>query len=77
MMMMWNVRAFMEKRGWTNAHQLATGAGLSYPVADRIVNGPPPDRIDAETLEKLRVAFTPRARTPWALITYVPETKAR
>jgi hypothetical protein len=74
-MMQWNIRNFMDAKGWTNAHQLAAGAGLSYPVAERIVHGPPPDRIDARTLEKLRVAFIPRAKTPWALIEYTPDPR--
>lgn len=75
-MMKWNLATRMAAKGWTNAHHLATGAGLSYPVADRILHGDSPDRIDGKTLEKLRVAFGIRG-APWSLIEYIPEKPKR
>lgn len=41
------------KDGPANAHELATGAGLSYPVASRVWLNTPLARIDAETVAKL------------------------
>ena len=67
----WNVAGRMDAKGWTNAHQLAAGAGISYPVAKRIYDGERyPDRVDFDTLGKLAKAFGCR-RNPWRLLEIV------
>lgn len=64
----------MQVRGWENASQLALGAGLTYPVASRIVNadGKAIERIDVSTLEALARAFDCE---PWDLLEYDPARK--
>lgn len=67
----WNVKARAEGKGWTNPHQFALGAGLSYPLAARILEGEPLERIDVATLEKLARVFS--LKTPWPLLDYEPK----
>jgi len=57
----------MKAKGWTNANQLARGARLSYPVASRLLEGEPIERIDVATLEALASAFD---CSPWDLLDY-------
>lgn len=66
----WNLADRLAAKGWENAHQLAAGAGISYPVAKRIWNGPAPDRVDFQTLGKLAKALGAR-RNPFALLEIV------
>ena len=66
----WNVRERAEKQGWANAHQLAVGAGISYPIAWRIMKDAPLERIEVATLETLARAFS--LKSPWALLRYEP-----
>lgn len=73
-MIFWNVREIekcMATRGWTNARQLAQGAGISYPAAWAIAQGGAIGRVDVRTLEALTKAF--RLREPWALLDYVED----
>jgi len=68
----WNVkRRAKEEKGWENPQQLATGAGLTYPLAARVFEGRPLERIDVATLEKLARVFG--LKTPWALLDYDPK----
>jgi hypothetical protein len=67
----WNVKARAEGKGWANAHQFSVGAGLSYPLAARILEGDPLERIDVATLEKLARVFG--LKTPWPLLDYDPK----
>lgn len=67
----WNVKSRAEARGWKNAHQFAIGAGLSYPLAARILEGKPLERIDVATLEQLAQVFG--LKTPWALLDHDPK----
>lgn len=60
----------MKKRGWTNANQLADGAGLTKPAAYRVVAGEPLERIEVATLEALARAFKVK---PWALLEWTEE----
>lgn len=71
-MIRWNVKPFMEKRGWTNASQLATEAGITAPVAYRVLAGEPLERIDVATLERLAAAFRVK---PWQLLEHTPDKK--
>jgi DNA-binding Xre family transcriptional regulator len=66
----WKIAHLMHAKDWTNAHQLAAGAGISYPVAKRIWQGAAPDRVDFNTLGKLAKAFGCR-RNPWKLLEIV------
>jgi hypothetical protein len=67
----WNVRDRATAKGWTNAHQLALGAGISYPIAWRIMGSDAPlERIETATLAKLARAFG--LKTPWALLRVEP-----
>lgn len=66
-MIRWNVAKAAKDRGWENANQLARGAGLSYPVAARLLAGEPLERIDVATLELLASVFSCE---PWALLTW-------
>lgn len=67
----WNLETQLAAKKWTNAHQLAAGAGISYPVAKRIFDGEKnPDRVDFDTLGKLALAFGCK-RNPWKLLEIV------
>lgn len=68
-MIRWNIKAHMARRGWQNASQLATGAGLTSPAAYRVVAGEPLERIDVGILEKLAREFRVK---PWQLLEYTP-----
>jgi len=63
----WNVQPLMARRGIANAHQLAERAGLTLPVAYRLLDGHPLERIDIATLERLAVFFRV---SPWRLLDY-------
>jgi transcriptional regulator with XRE-family HTH domain len=63
----------MERRGLENAYQLAAFAGLTKPLASRLLAGAPLERIDVATLEALARAFRVK---PWALLEYVPDDSA-
>lgn len=67
----WNVKERAERRGWKNPHQFAVGAGLSYPLAARILEGEPLERIDVATLERLTTVFG--LKRPWELLDYDPK----
>lgn len=54
-MFTWNLA--LPKSRVPNAHQLALGAGLSYPVAVRVLANQPMARVDAMTLQKLADYF--------------------
>ena len=56
-MIVWNLGAAMKRAGVENANQLAKRAGLSYPVAWRIIQNAPMERIEVATLEALGRAF--------------------
>lgn len=71
-MVRWNVRNHLDAKGWSNANQLSLGAGLSYPVAARVLANEPMERIEVATLERLRSAFGLRG-APWSLLEYVPD----
>jgi hypothetical protein len=71
----WNVQERAERRGWLNAHQLALGAGISYPSAWRILKGEPVERIDVRTLEGLARAF--KLESPWSLLEHRPGERAK
>ncbi len=63
----WNVRERAKAKGWANAHQFAIGAGISYPIAWRILTSDAPiERIETATLERLAKAFG--LKTPWSLL---------
>lgn len=64
----WDVLERAKGRGWTNAHQLAIGAGISYPIAWRIMKDAPVERIDVVTVEKLMTAFD--LTSPWSVLRY-------
>lgn len=68
-MICWNVTKQMKERGWSNASQLAVGAGMTKPAAYRVVASEPLERIDVATLEKLAHVFK---CSPWALLEYKP-----
>lgn len=70
-MIQWRIAPHMARKGWTNARQLALGAGITYPVAWAIVLGGPVGRLDTGTLDKLTVAFG--LSEPWDLLEYVPD----
>jgi hypothetical protein len=53
----WKIDRHLERKGNPNAHQLALGAGLSYPVATRIIERREMTRLDSDTLTKLAVYF--------------------
>jgi hypothetical protein len=72
----WNVTKHLVDKGWDNANKLSLGAGLSYPVAARIIANEPMERIEVATLERLRSAFGLRG-APWSLLEYVPEKAKR
>lgn len=59
--------------GWENANQLSIGAGLSYPVADRVLKNEPMDRVDMKTLAKIAKALHVPARNVLTLIEYTPD----
>ena len=67
----WHVKDRAKGKGWKNAQQFAVGAGLTYPLAARILDGQPLERIDVKTLEKLAKVFG--LKTPWALLDYDPK----
>lgn len=67
----WDVKTRANAKGWENAHQFALGAGISYPLAARIFEGEPLERIDVATLEKLAKVFG--LRNPWPLLDYDPK----
>lgn len=69
LMIRWNLGPHMAKRGWENANQLAIGAGVSYPVANRALKGDPLERIEVETLERFARAFHCK---PWQLLEHTP-----
>jgi len=69
-MITWNVRARALAKGWTNPYQLAKGAGVTQPLAARVLADEPIGRIDVATLEALARAFA--LKTPWSLLSYVP-----
>lgn len=64
----WNVKARAAAKGWTNPYQLAKGAGITQPLAARLLADEPLDRISVDTLETLARAF--HLRTPWPLLDY-------
>ena len=66
-MIRWNVAKQMKERGWSNASQLAAGAGMTKPAAYRVVAGEPLERIDVATLETLAHVFK---CSPWSLLEY-------
>ena len=66
-MIRWNVTAIAARRRIPNAHQLAAKAHLTLPVAYRVWQGEPLDRIDVKTLEALATAFK---CSPWRLLEY-------
>jgi hypothetical protein len=66
----WKVRARATAKGWTNPYQLAKGAGITQPLAARILSSEPIERIDVATLETLARAF--RLKSPWSLLEYRP-----
>jgi hypothetical protein len=69
----WSVKAKALAKGWTNPYQLAKGAGITQPLAARVLAGDPIDRINVATLETLARAFN--LKTPWALLDYRPEKR--
>lgn len=69
-MIRWNLDRHMARRGLTNAYQLAAFAGLTKPLASRLLAGAPIERLDVATLETLAVAFRVK---PWTLLEYVPD----
>jgi transcriptional regulator with XRE-family HTH domain len=71
LMIRWNVRERAQARGWTNPQQLATATGLTYPLAARIWEAKPLQRIDVATLERLTTVFG--LKTPWPLLDYDPK----
>ena len=75
-MVRWDVAALAKAKGWENANQLARGAGLSYPVASRVLDSEPLDRIDVSTLERLAVALD-MVKTPWRLLAFDPPKRGR
>lgn len=60
----------MKRRGWTNANQLAKGAGIPAPLAYRVLSGEPLERIEVATLETLARVFGVK---PWTLLEHTPE----
>lgn len=68
-MIVWRLKPLLKRKGWENANQLATGAGLSYPVAHRLINEQM-DRVDLGTLAKLCRALDCQ---PGDFLVYVPE----
>ena len=72
-MLRWNVRAKAEARGWANAYQLAKGAGITQPVAARVLSDEPIERVDVATLETLTRVF--RLKSPWSLLDYRPDAR--
>lgn len=56
-MFTWDLQKPLAKQGIQNAHQLATFARLSYPVAERVWANEPMARLDAKTVRKLADAF--------------------
>jgi hypothetical protein len=72
-MLRWNVRAKAHARGWTNAYQLAKGAGITQPVAARVLSDEPIERIDVATLETLTRVF--RLKSPWSLFEYQADSR--
>jgi hypothetical protein len=75
-MVRWNVVALAKDKGWENANQLARGAGLSYPVASRVMESEPLERIDVSTLERLALALD-MTKTPWKLLAFDPPKRSR
>jgi hypothetical protein len=73
-MIIWNVKARAEAKGWKNPYQLAKGANITQPLAARVLSDEPIGRIDVATLEALARAFN--LKTPWVLLDYKPD-KAR
>lgn len=69
-MIRWNLTRQMERRGLENAYQLAAFAGLTKPLAARLLSGAPVERLDVATLEALARAFRVK---PWTLLDYEPE----
>lgn len=77
-MLRWNIGRHLDAKGWENANQLATGAGLSYPVARRIMQAIEQgdgviDRVDAITLGKLAKAFGVPAKKALTLLEFLPD----
>ena len=70
MIIRWDVKRRAEARGWTNAHQFAIGAGISYPIATRILKGDPVEKLEVATLGKLTRAFG--LSSPWSLLKVEP-----
>jgi len=69
-MIRWNLGPHMAKKGLENASQLAAGAGITPPVAYRVLRREAVERIEAATLEKLARYFRVK---PWALLEYTPD----
>ena len=63
----WNIKPLMDAKGIENASQLAKFARLSPPVAQRVIDGEPLERIEVATLEALADAFGLSKRW-WKLI---------
>lgn len=72
-MLRWNVKARASARGWKNPYQLAKGAGITQPLAARVLSDEPIERIDVATLESLTRAF--RLKSPWSLLDYRPDVR--
>ena len=66
----WDVKDRAKQRGWENAQQFSLGAGITYPVAARVLEGKPLERIEVATLEKLAKVFGVK---PWSLLDYDPK----
>lgn len=70
-MIRYAIATHMRRKGWTNAYQLAKGAGITQPLAARVIAGGPLERLDVATLEALARAFRVK---PWALLEYIPDS---
>lgn len=73
-MVRWRVAQLLKDREWT-AYRLAQEAGLTVPAAYRLAKrNVPVMRIDADTLERLCIAF---GVTPGDLLEIAPDRKVR
>lgn len=69
-MFTWKLDGRWPKEGRPNAHQLALGAKLSYPVATRILANEPMARVDAATLGRLATYFRVKPEKALTLLEY-------
>ena len=65
----------MDRKGWTNARQLALGADIGYPAAWAIQQGAAIGKLDSGTLDALVRAFG--LNDPWTLLRYELPPKRR